>query len=133
MASLCRNKCVVRDLGLFFTLIVYRRMHDKRPLWLYNVNMEESYSIILNRPPKVSHLKPELEDSKSNKGTLYKVRLIKLGERANVFERAVLVFDKARMFMFAKRGHCDIVWYVESYTGLALNSISKINSLGRDD
>lgn len=42
------------------------------------------------------------------------------------------VFDKAHMFMLVKRGHCDIVWYVESYKRLALNSIWKINSLGQE-
>lgn len=49
-----------------------------------------------------------------------------------MFEWAVLVFDKARMFIFLKRGHCDIVWYVESYKRLVLNSICKINSPGQE-
>lgn len=41
----------------------------------------------------------------------------------------MLVFDKVRMFIFVKGGgHCDTVWYVESYKGLVLNSICKINS-----
>lgn len=34
------------------------------------------------------------------------------------------------MFTFITRGHCDIVWYVESYKLLVLNSICKTNSLG---
>jgi len=49
-----------------------------------------------------------------------------------VFDWAVQVFDNAPMFIFVKRGHCDIVWYVESYEGLVFNSICKINSLGQE-
>lgn len=41
------------------------------------------------------------------------------------------VFDKGPVFIFAKQGHCDIVWYVESYKRLVLNSICKINSPGQ--
>lgn len=49
-----------------------------------------------------------------------------------MFEWVVLVFDIAPMFTFVKRGHCDIVWYVERYKGLVLNSICKINSLRQE-
>lgn len=41
----------------------------------------------------------------------------------------MLVFDKERACLYSlSRGHCDTVWYVESYKGLVLNSICKINS-----
>lgn len=49
-----------------------------------------------------------------------------------MFEWVVPVFDRAPMFTLVKRGHCDIVWYVESYKGLALNSICKTNSPGQE-
>ena len=49
-----------------------------------------------------------------------------------MFDRALLVFDRVPVFIFVKWGHCDIVWYVESYKGLVFNSICKINTHGQE-
>lgn len=45
------------------------------------------------------------------------------------FNEPMLLFHKERVCLCTlSGGHCDTVWYVESYKQLALNSICKINS-----